>query len=397
MERIETAPRADWQKRLEEAGIRYHSNGYDPESSDFAAHPHGGDLWWFEGAYWQLTSAEVDRIDDATSELHARCLDAVDFLVNKQPDLLREWFGLPAWFVNRLSRSWRRSDPSLIGRMDLAFDDATGSIKLLEYNADTPTLCIETAVAQWYWLRDLHPEADQFNSLHERLLERFRDLLPLMRGGAMYFAAYDNVPEESAHSAYWQYLASQAGIEAISINLPDIGWNGRNFVDLEGREIFFLQKIYPWEWAICDEFGRDLADDACLVLEPPWKALLSDKAILAVLHQMFPDHSNILPAKIGNTAAGAEGKWIVKPCLGREGENITMLRDGITVETTQGKYGGDAARWVTQAAATLSNKQGWNAIIGSWIVGHQTGGIIFRESRQTIIRDSSRVVPHLFR
>lgn len=378
-------PRAGWQQRVERAGLAYHSDGQPPAQ--------GGGLWWHEGACWEFTSAEVDALDDATAALHARCLDAVDHIVNRAPTLLRDTFALPDWFAQAVSTSWRRGDPSLMGRMDLAFDERTGSIALLEYNADTPTLAIETAVAQWFWLQDVAPDADQFNSLHEKLLARFGWLKGLMGGAGMHFAAYETAPEEWLHSTYFRDLAEQAGLPTRQLDLGAIGWDGAQFHDAEGGIIRFLHKLYPWEWAVRDAFGQALAGHAAGVLEPPWKALLSDKAILAVLHDLFPTHPHILPARLGRHEAA--GGWVQKPCLGREGANVTIRQDGAVLEATGGEYG--EGRWVTQALATLPSQDGWNAVIGSWVVGEETAGIILREGQERIMRDASRVVPHLFR
>ena len=46
---------------------------------------------------------------------------------------------------------------------------------MLEYNADTPTTLLEASILQWYWLKDTHPDDDQWNSLHEKLVERWTD------------------------------------------------------------------------------------------------------------------------------------------------------------------------------------------------------------------------------
>ena len=389
MQRIESPARPDWQPRLEEIGVTYHSAGAEPESGA------GGGLWWHEASHWRLSAAEVDALDDATVELHARCLDAVDHLVTREPDLLREAFGLPAWFADYVCRSWQRQDPALMGRMDLAFDDATGAIKLLEYNADTPTLAIETAVAQWVWLQATHPGADQFNSLHEKLLARFAALAPLTTGRPMHFAAFADSAEEWAHSTYYRDLAGQAGIEAIGVDLGQIGWNREAFLDEAGARIHFLHKLYPWEWMIRDHFGPYLAEDRCGVLEPPWKALLSDKAILAVLWRLFPGHSHLLETVPGKTRING-GNCVQKPCLGREGANINLLRAGLTMAATDGPYAPEDARFVTQALAKLTQQNGWNVLIGSWVVGGEAAGIILRESQAVILRDNSRVVPHLF-
>ncbi|WP_424814730.1 glutathionylspermidine synthase family protein [Roseococcus sp. YIM B11640] len=388
MQRIEAPARPDWRAKLEEVGLTYHSDGQEPQPGT------DGGLWWHEASHWRLTSAEVDLLDDATAELHARCLDAVDHLVNRDPAALREAFALPEWFADYLQRSWRRGDPSLMGRFDLAFDDQAGAVKMLEYNADTPTLAIETAVAQWFWLQDTHPDADQFNSLHEKLLDRFRTLAPLIGAQVLHFAAFEESAEEWAHATYFRDLAGQAGIRTIGIDINAIGWNGQHFLDQAGRRIAFLHKLYPWEWARQDEFGPHLAGDSCGVLEPPWKAVLSDKAILPVLWKLFPGHPNLLEAVPGQVALA--GACVHKPCLGREGSNIAMLRNGQSIASTGGPYAPEHARFVTQAMARLPQQDGWNAVIGSWIAGDQPAGIIIRESRDAIMRDTSRVVPHYF-
>ena len=390
MERIEQAPRADWQSKLEEVGVIYHSNGAEPSSGS------DGGLWWWEGSHWKLTTEEVDSLDDATVELHARCLDAVDYAVNKDPVLLREAFGMPDWFAEYVERSWKRRDPYLMGRMDLAFDDRAGDIKLIEYNADTPTLAIETAVAQWFWLLDTHPSADQFNSLHEKLLERFKGIAPLLGGAPLHFTAFKDSQEEWAHSIYFRDLAQQAGIRTIGIDIPMVGWNGLHFVDEGDAPVRFLHKLYPWEWAVTDAFGPHWPKDSCGVLEPAWKAILSNKALLPLLWKLFPGHPNLLESHMGRARAGAPGEWVEKPCLGREGANVTILRDGAPLEHTDGTYGGSEALFVTQKRAVLPQRDGWNAVIGSWVVGEEAAGIIFRESRETIVRDCSRVVPHVF-
>jgi glutathionylspermidine synthase len=388
MDRFETPPRPDWQAKLEEVGLTYHSNGIEPQSGT------DGGLWWHEASHWRLTSAEVDLLDDATVELHARCLDAVDFLVNREPAQLQELFGLPEWMANYLRRSWMRGDPTLMGRFDLAFDDRAGVVKMLEYNADTPTLAIETGVAQWFWLQDTHPEADQFNSLHEKLLAAFQEIAPRVQGKPIHFAAFEDSAEEWAHATYYRDLAEQAGIRTVPIDINRIGWNGVQFMDEADQRIHFLHKLYPWEWVERDAFGPNLASDSCGVLEPPWKAVLSDKMIMAVLWRLFPGHPNLLETVPGRVAL--EGPYVHKPCLGREGSNIAMVQGGLTTASTDGPYGGGDARFVTQAMATLPQRDGWNAVIGSWIVGAESAGIIIREGRQAIMRDTSRVVPHYF-
>ena len=49
--------------------------------------------------------------------------------------------------------------------VSIAAYDGREPPKATRYNADTPTALYEAAVVQWYWLKDVKPEADQFNSI----------------------------------------------------------------------------------------------------------------------------------------------------------------------------------------------------------------------------------------
>jgi glutathionylspermidine synthase len=385
MRRVAGARRADWVERVEAVGLTYHTGGLPQAEA-------GGGLFWEDGVHYEFTAAEVDAIEDAAAELHRLCLEAVTYLAGPGRRHLATSFDLPGWFADYAVRSWDRRDPSLMGRMDLAFDPATGAVKLLEYNADTPTLAIETALAQWEWLEGRRQAGDdQFNSLHEALLARFVELAPLMGGETLHFMAFRAAAEEWQHATYFRDLAEQAGIATAQLDIGEVGWDGRRFLDLEGRPIRFLHKLYPWEWARTDAFGPHLAADTAGVLEPPWKALLSDKAVLAILWRLFPGHPNLLEARLDDPG---EGDWVRKPCLGREGANIALRSGGRSVETP-GAYGGGRSLW--QRRAELPRFDGRHAVIGAWIAGDRPCGMILREDASPIIQDSSPVVPHLFR
>ncbi|MBN9117856.1 MAG: glutathionylspermidine synthase family protein, partial [Planctomycetes bacterium] len=80
--------------------------------------------------------------------------------------------------------------------------------KMLEYNADTPTALVEAAVAQWMWLKDVDERADQFNSIHEQLIEAWKmilsckSILPLLyerhpNSPFLLPASFDPIPDGS--------------------------------------------------------------------------------------------------------------------------------------------------------------------------------------------------------
>jgi glutathionylspermidine synthase len=246
---------------------------------------------------------------------------------------------------------------------------------------------------QWFWLQDARGGADQFNSLHERLQERFGEIGSLMPAGErFYLAGFGDNDEERQTCVYLQDLAKQAGLDARFINLGDIGWLNNQFVDLDNLPIKYWFKLYPWEWMFADEFGAHSRADVSGIVEPIWKCILSNKGILPVLHEMFPDHPNILPAYWTSAEAGGSD-YVAKPMLSREGANISIVSNGREVASTAGKYHGHR---IYQQRARLFQQDGHHAVIGSWVVGDKPAGIIIRDSAREIVQDTSRVVPHWF-
>src|SRR5262249_47100438 len=151
----------------------------------------------------------------------------------------------------------------------------------------------EASVVQWDWLQATWPDRDQFNSIHERLIEAWKNFG--LRRTRLYFASVKDHAEDAGTVEYLRDTAVQAGLDTARIDIEDIGWDGSQFLDLENRKIEALFKLYPWEWVLQEEFGAYLLSDAAKVIEPVWKMVLSNKAALALLWEMAPGHPNLLP------------------------------------------------------------------------------------------------------
>jgi glutathionylspermidine synthase len=373
MQRESRVPRVDWPAKVEELGFYFHSMD---------------GVYWDERACYRFTAEEVDTLEAATAELHKRALEAVAHVIEKR-DFAR--FAIPEAFHGWIERSWSAGDASLFGRFDLSWD-GTGEPKMLEYNADTPTALLEASVVQWYWLQDVFPHADQFNSLHEKLIERWKFLRSqLPAAGTLYFSGDMDSQEDAGNLDYLRDTAMQAGVDARAIAIGDIGWDGKRFVDLDNRAMNSLFKLYPWEWMVREEFGKNLLAGSLRVIEPPWKMLLSNKAILPVMWEMFPDHPNLLAASFEPGRFATD--YVKKPIYSREGANVAITSGGRTVEAP-GDYGEEGFIW--QAYHELPVFDGNYTVIGSWIVGEEPAGIGIREDATPITRNSSRFVPHYF-
>ena len=366
MQRIKCEPRADWRERVEALGFDFHTIDNEP--------------YWCEDACYCFTADEIDTLEAATAELHDLCLAAVERIV--QSGCYAE-LGLDDTAARLIENSWRAGEHALYGRMDLAWD-GKGPPKLLEYNADTPTALFEASVVQWHWLEDKYPNSDQFNSIHEKLIARWKEFASHTQ---IHFTACYDQPEDRATCEYLRDTATQAGISTAALDIEDIGWSGTDFIDLDNQRIAALFKLYPWEWMLTETFGAHISEVQLHWIEPAWKMLLSNKSILPLLWKYCPDHPNLLPTF--SRRNDIPGKSVRKPRFGREGEGIIILGPGITEpETDQGS--------VYQQYHELPRFGEHYALIGSWVIGNEPAGIGIREDTSQITRNTSCFVPHRF-
>ena len=375
MRREAVTPRPGWQSKLDQLGFDYYVLD--------------GKAYWTEQACYAFTAAQIDELEAATEELHGMCLKAVEHVVASR---LWERMRIPPIWGDYIERVWRRSDPTIYGRFDLAYD-GKGPPKLLEYNADTPTALYEAAVVQWYWLKDVKPGADQFNSIHEKLIEAWRGVLRrLPPEGLVHFARFEEQPEDLATSEYLRDTALQAGLAGKPLTVAQIGWNGRRFTDHDEMPIQVLCKLYPWEWMAREQFGVHVLTDTTAFIEPAWKAILSNKMLLPLLWEGFPGHPNLLPA-FDSEHPDLGGTFVKKPIFGREGHNVTVVGPGV-FDTAGGNYGSEGFVW--QAYHPLPVFDGAHALVGSWVIEGKPAGIGMREDERRITHNNSRFVPHYF-
>jgi glutathionylspermidine synthase len=382
MRRIPCDERADWREAAEQVGFNFHTIG--------------GERYWDERGYYAFTIEEIERdIEAPTAELDGMCRQLVERAIDDERVL--QLLQIPPRYWNWLAASYKRGEPSLYGRFDLRYD-GQGPVKLLEYNADTPTAVFETAVFQWKWLEDakerriVPKDADQFNSLHERLIEGWK---AIGSGRKVYLAGTTNNNEDLGTISYLQDTASQAGLQTEIIGMEAIGRAPRGgFVDAKDQPIELMFKLYPWEWMMRENFGASLPGAATQFVEPPWKAILSNKGILPLLWAMFPNHPNLLPAYFDNDPKAAElgNSYARKPLYSREGANVDLVVNGNTIDQDAGPYGAEG--FIRQAVAPLPQYDGSYTVLGSWIAAGQPCGLSVREDASPITKNTSRFVPH---
>jgi glutathionylspermidine synthase len=352
-----------------------------------------GDTYWDESAYYQFSMAQIEELEKATAEVFDRCLDAVQYVIDHK---LYNQFHINPAIIPMIEKSWNDDLPSIYGRFDFGYDGINPP-KMLEFNADTPTSLYEASVVQWYWLEDAHKGADQFNSIHEKLVDYWKELKPYLNQGKLHFACVKDTLEDLTTVEYLRDCAMQAGLETEFVFIEDLGWDNENryFVDMEEQPITNIFKLYPWEWLTNEEFGQNILQDVnkTIWIEPAWKMILSNKAILPILWKLFPYHPNLLEAHF--EAAPLGNDYVKKPILSREGANVTIVRYGGVLEESDGDYGDEG--FIYQEYYPLPQYIDNYPIIGSWVIGCEPAGIGIRETKTRITDNLSRFLPHLIK
>lgn len=396
MRLVPMPPRPDWKQSAEDA--------------DFDFHTMHGEPYWDETVAYEFSLAEIeDGIEGPATELHEMAMEAVGEIVRSE-ELLTA-MAIPGSSWDLLRKSWAEAEPQLYGRFDLAFD-GQGAARLYEYNADTPTSLFEAASFQWGWLEEmiasehLDAQADQFNAIWEALGRRW----PLcMKGDEtdIHFAGDLENAEDMATLRVLAQTAQEAGFTAHELALKDIGADadGR-LLDANDRVIGTMFKLYPWEDLLRDDFAGLLRGADCRFLEPAWKAVLSNKGLMAVMWRMFEGHPNLLPclfeadAKKGGAfvsrtlfALGTTGV-ARKPVLSREGAGVTLTAAGGRILEASAADGYGHHPHILQALSPLPDFGGRRPVIGAWIVGDECVGMGIRDDASAITGNLSRFVPH---
>lgn len=378
MKRNLCTPRQEWPRLVKEDGLLWHS------AND--------QTYWNEGVYYSFTPKDIETLEIATREVYELLLRVGD-VVSKSKYWMDQ-FGIPVSVQPMILESWEKEPPALnYGRFDWGFDEE-GIPKLFEFNCDTPTSLLEASVIQWKWKEHVFPNNDQFNSIHEKLVEKWKDLRThLLPTHPIHFTG--SMMEESGEDvitlAYLRDTAEQAGFKTASVAIDDIGINKNGeFLDMDDVLIRQVFKLYPWEMMVTEEYLPHLQTSVTTWIEPIWKMMWSNKAVLAALYALEPDCPWLLPTLIGGP--GNNKNYVRKPILSREGSNVEVVRDGKIIASSGGEYGREG--YVYQDLFNIPDFSGNYPVLGTWIIDGEPAGMGIREDG-LITGNTARFVPHI--
>ncbi|APU02393.1 hypothetical protein [Aeromonas phage SW69-9] len=393
MKRLSIEARKDWLPQLTSEGVLWTTTEEGPYWSEAMAKP----------VYYSFTKAEQQELELAANTLHGMCIDTLRWFFEEASfaQRLRVWdmFNIPENARQMIIDSWDADEWGFYGRFD--FIMTKDGPKMLEYNADTPTILIESSISQWNWFtQNNFPNHYQFNEIHESLVNHWADMKKLNGlNGCLNIVATSQV-DDFATIAYIGETAAEAGIPVNVFDISEIQMSdaGR-FYDQQDRLMEYCFKLYPWEWMMEDEFGAYAHKSGTRFIEPAWKMMLSNKALLVLLYARYPDCQWLVPAYEEddfdrlNLFTFENPKWVSKPLLSREGSNVHIFEYGGESEFTDGNYAEEPR--IVQQYIEWQEFDGCYPMLGVWMVGDDAVGLGIREDDGRITGNNSRFIPHV--
>ena len=148
---------------------------------------------------------------------------------------------------------------------------------------------------------------------------------------------------------------------------------------------------------MAEEFGHYIPTSGLRFIEPPWKAIVSNKGLMPLLWEMFEGHPNLLPAYFEGDRSASElantGNFVRKPLLSRQGANIEIFKNGQIYYKNDGPYSEN--KHIIQGFEPLPEHKGFYPLIGCWLIASKAVGLGVREDNKLVTGKESRFVPHI--
>ena len=351
-----------------------------------------------------IKESEANAYYEAANELYDMFVEAGDYIIEN--NLFHE-IGIPFNLVDLIKESWD-SDVHwhLYGRFDFAGGVDDKPIKLLEFNADTPTALFETAIIQWAILKQNSlDEAQQFNFVYEALLNNFKRLVTLQEsvenfdelyeGWKFLFSSIRGNAEEENTVKLLQHIASEAGFDTNFAFIDEVEFDDNGIYFNEDKfELWF--KLIPWEDIAIQEselamlLTNIIKNKEAIIFNPAYTLMFQSKAILKILWDLYPNHPLLLETSFEPLQ---NKKQVQKPIYGREGESVKILEaNGKLLEGNNGNY--DNHKMIYQEFVELPKDISGNYYQAGVFFAYEACGVGFRRGK-AIIDNMSKFVGHM--
>ncbi len=299
----------------------------------------------------EVSDQEAEAYYEAVNEIYEMFVEAAQHVIDNN---LFFDLGIPFNLIETIKKSWE-SDVHwhIYSRFDLAGGIDGKPIKLIEFNADTPTSLFETTLLQWALLKENNMDEErQFNNIYEAISDNFKRLITLFDDTELFDERYDGWKilfssmagneEEEATTRLLQQMAADAGFETGFEYLQNVQFDENGIADAEGYEYEYWFKLFPWEDIATDEpelattLTNIMQNQKAIILNPAYTLLFQSKGMMKILCDLFPDSPYLLKTSY-EPLKGI--KHVEKSVFGREGANTKIIdKDGSILEHIDGPY-----------------------------------------------------------
>jgi glutathionylspermidine synthase len=322
---------------LEELGFTWHT---DTDGSKYVS-----------DQLLHVSTQEAEAYYEAVNTLYDMYVEATQYVIDQ--NLFFE-LGIPFNLIESIKKSWENDVHwHLYGRFDLSGGLDGHPIKLIEFNADTPTGLFETAILQWALLKHNNmDEARQFNNIYDAISDNFKRLITLFDdpqefekhydGWKILFSSAEGNDEEESTTKLLRQIATDAGFNTGFEYLQNVQFDDNGIHDAHNNPYEYWFKLYPWEDIGTDEpelavlLNEIMSNQKAIILNPAYTLLFQSKGMMKILYDLFPDSPYLLKTDF----KPLEGAYVEKRCFGREGANTKIVAsDGSVISQTDGPYG----------------------------------------------------------
>jgi len=299
----------------------------------------------------EISQDEAEGYYEAANEIYDMFVEAAEFVIDN--DLFFE-IGVPFNLVDTIKKSWENDVHwHIYGRFDFAGGIDGKPIKLIEFNADTPTSLFETALLQWALLKQNDmDENKQFNNVYDAISQNFKRLITLEDDISLFDERYDgwkilfssiaDNDEEEATTKLLQQMATDAGFNTGFEYLQNVRFDETGIYDAHDNRYEYWFKLYPWEDIAHDEpelatsITNIMNAQEAIILNPAYTLLFQSKGIMKIMSDLFPDSPYLLKTSF----EPLDGmKQVEKTVFGREGANTKIIdANGKVIEQVDGEY-----------------------------------------------------------
>ncbi|MCK9491500.1 MAG: glutathionylspermidine synthase family protein [Sulfurimonas sp.] len=352
-----------------------------------------------------ITQDEAEAYYKAGNEIYDMFVEAAEYVIEN--NLFFE-LGIPFNLVEMIKKSWENDVHwHIYGRFDLAGGIDANPIKLIEFNADTPTSLFETALLQWALLKENDmDEEKQFNNVYDAIRDNFKRLITLDEetdlfderydGWKILFSSVEGDDEEEATTRLLQQIATDAGFNTSFEYLNNVRFDEEGIFDGDENQYEYWFKLYPWEDIGSSEpelattLNTIMQNQKAIILNPAYTLLFQSKGIMKIIYDLFPDSPYLLKTSF-EPLNGL--KQVEKTVFGREGANTKILStNGDVIEQTDGEYGN--YKKIYQEYVEFAKDENGAKYQAGLFFAYESCGLSFRKGSE-IMDNMSKFVGHV--